>query len=176
MLRWGSFPGGKAAVEWSWPHTSNQCRSQDYVDLYIDSAIRLHSVVFNCTGTTLLFDLDKVYFRPCELCVQEGGGERKTAFLCFGTWRNELRRNSSSSKLTNVGYQVLSTVAMKRIVFCVVTSCSSIQLHRRFGEMYCLPLHDLRVNQIFVDYLFVLLYDFLRLRLHVSPKRRWTPT
>jgi hypothetical protein len=33
----GLFPGGKAAGAWSWPLTSNQCRGQQNVDLYIHS-------------------------------------------------------------------------------------------------------------------------------------------
>jgi hypothetical protein len=53
----GSFPGGKAAWAWSWPHTSNKCRGQGNVDLYIHSPIRLHGVVLNLlsTETTLPF-------------------------------------------------------------------------------------------------------------------------
>jgi hypothetical protein len=47
----GSFPEGKAAGEWSWPLTSNQCRGQEKVDLYIDSPKRLHGVVFNLLNT-----------------------------------------------------------------------------------------------------------------------------
>jgi hypothetical protein len=41
------FPGGKAAGAWSWPLTSNSCRGQENVDLYIHSPIRLHGVVLN---------------------------------------------------------------------------------------------------------------------------------
>jgi hypothetical protein len=41
----GAFPGGKAAGAWSWPLTSNQCPGQEYVDLYINTHIRLHGVV-----------------------------------------------------------------------------------------------------------------------------------
>jgi hypothetical protein len=41
----GSFPGGKGTWAWSWPLTSNQCRGQENVDLYIHSPIRLHGVV-----------------------------------------------------------------------------------------------------------------------------------
>jgi hypothetical protein len=40
----GYFPGGKAAGAWSWPLTSNLCRDQEYVDLYIHSPVRLHGV------------------------------------------------------------------------------------------------------------------------------------
>jgi hypothetical protein len=43
----GLFPGGKAAGAWSWPLTSNQCRGQGNVDLYIHSPICLHGVVLN---------------------------------------------------------------------------------------------------------------------------------
>jgi hypothetical protein len=43
----GLFPGGKVADAWSWPLTSNYCRGQEYVDLYIHSSIRLHGVVIN---------------------------------------------------------------------------------------------------------------------------------
>jgi hypothetical protein len=32
----GSFSGGKAAEAWSWPLTSNLCRNQEHVDLYIN--------------------------------------------------------------------------------------------------------------------------------------------
>jgi hypothetical protein len=61
----GSFSGGKAAGAWSWPLTSNHCRGQENVDLYIHSPIRLHGVVLNSlsTGTTLPFFLT---FYPCE--------------------------------------------------------------------------------------------------------------
>jgi hypothetical protein len=41
------FPGDNAAGAWSWPLTSNQCRGQENVDLYIHSPIRLHGVVVN---------------------------------------------------------------------------------------------------------------------------------
>jgi hypothetical protein len=43
----GSIPGGKAAGAWSWPLTSNWCRRQENVGLYIHSSIRLHGVVLN---------------------------------------------------------------------------------------------------------------------------------
>jgi hypothetical protein len=50
-----SFPGVKADGAWNWPLTSSWCRSQENVDLYIHSPIRLHGVVLNylSTGTTL---------------------------------------------------------------------------------------------------------------------------
>jgi hypothetical protein len=45
----GLFPGGKAAGAWSWQLTSNKCRGQENVDLYIHSPIRLHGVVHKTT-------------------------------------------------------------------------------------------------------------------------------
>jgi hypothetical protein len=33
----GSFPGGKAGGEWSWPLTSTECRGQEFVELYLHS-------------------------------------------------------------------------------------------------------------------------------------------
>jgi hypothetical protein len=39
--------GDKAAGAWSWPLTSNSCRDQENVDVYIHSHIRLHGVVLN---------------------------------------------------------------------------------------------------------------------------------
>jgi hypothetical protein len=39
--------GSKAAGTWSWPLTSNQCRDQENVKLYIHSPIHLHGVVLN---------------------------------------------------------------------------------------------------------------------------------
>jgi hypothetical protein len=47
MGTWGSFPRGKATGAWSWPFTSNYCRDQENVDLYIQSSIRLHGVALN---------------------------------------------------------------------------------------------------------------------------------
>jgi hypothetical protein len=44
---WDLFPGGKAAGAWSWPLTSNYCRGQENVDLYIHYPICLHGVVLN---------------------------------------------------------------------------------------------------------------------------------
>jgi hypothetical protein len=41
----GALSRGKAAGAWSWPLTSNSCRGQENVDLYINSPIRLHGVV-----------------------------------------------------------------------------------------------------------------------------------
>jgi hypothetical protein len=38
---------GKAAGEWNWPLSSNQCWGQENVDLYTHSHIRLHGVVLN---------------------------------------------------------------------------------------------------------------------------------
>jgi hypothetical protein len=43
----GIFTWGKAAGEWSWTLTSNQCQGQEYVDLYIHSLIHLHDMVLN---------------------------------------------------------------------------------------------------------------------------------
>jgi hypothetical protein len=43
--RVGSLPGCKATGTWSWPLTSNYCRDQESVDLYIHSPIRLPGVV-----------------------------------------------------------------------------------------------------------------------------------
>jgi hypothetical protein len=43
----GSFSGSKATGVWSWPLTSNWCRGQENVNLYIHSPIRLHGVVLN---------------------------------------------------------------------------------------------------------------------------------
>jgi hypothetical protein len=43
----GLFPGGKAAEAWSWPLTSNKCRGQENVGIYIHSPIRLHGLVLN---------------------------------------------------------------------------------------------------------------------------------
>jgi hypothetical protein len=44
---WGSFPGGKGAVAWSWPFTSIQCWGQENVDLYIHSPICLRGVMLS---------------------------------------------------------------------------------------------------------------------------------
>jgi hypothetical protein len=54
----GSFPGGKAAGAWTWPLTSNQCRSQENVDLYTHSHIRLHSVVL-ALGQFYFYSIDE---------------------------------------------------------------------------------------------------------------------
>jgi hypothetical protein len=43
----GALSGGKATGAWSWPLTSNCCRGQENVDLYIHSPIRLHGVMLN---------------------------------------------------------------------------------------------------------------------------------
>jgi hypothetical protein len=43
----GSFLGSKAAGAWSWPLTSNQCRGEECVKLYIHSPISLHGAVLN---------------------------------------------------------------------------------------------------------------------------------
>jgi hypothetical protein len=43
----GIFPGGKAAGAWNWSLTSNECRGQENVDLYIHSLICLHVIVLN---------------------------------------------------------------------------------------------------------------------------------
>jgi hypothetical protein len=47
----GLFPGCKAARAWSWSLTSRQCRGQENVDLYINSAICLHNVMLNSLST-----------------------------------------------------------------------------------------------------------------------------
>jgi hypothetical protein len=47
MVTEGSFSGGKATGEWSWTLTSNKCRGQENVDLYINFPKRLHGVVPN---------------------------------------------------------------------------------------------------------------------------------
>jgi hypothetical protein len=43
----GSFPRGKEAEAWSWPFTSNVCRVEENLGLYIHSPIPLHGVVLN---------------------------------------------------------------------------------------------------------------------------------
>jgi hypothetical protein len=55
MFTGASFPRGISAGAWCWPHSSNLCRGQENLDLYIYSPIRLHSVVLNylSTRTTL---------------------------------------------------------------------------------------------------------------------------
>jgi hypothetical protein len=47
----GSFPGGKAASAWSWPLSSNYCRGQANVDLYINPLICLNGIVLNLLNT-----------------------------------------------------------------------------------------------------------------------------
>jgi hypothetical protein len=41
------FSRGKAARTWSWPLTTNVCRAQKYMELYIHSPIRLHDILLN---------------------------------------------------------------------------------------------------------------------------------
>jgi hypothetical protein len=41
----GRFSGHKAAVALSWAYTSSTCRSQEYVNLYIQSPLSLHGVM-----------------------------------------------------------------------------------------------------------------------------------
>jgi hypothetical protein len=43
----GSFSKSKATGAWSWPLTSNYCRVQENVDVYIYSSICLHGLVLN---------------------------------------------------------------------------------------------------------------------------------
>jgi hypothetical protein len=53
------FPGDKEAGTWSWPLTSDWCRGQENVKLYVHSPIRLHGIVLNklSTDITLSFSL-----------------------------------------------------------------------------------------------------------------------
>lgn len=37
-----------------------------------------------------------------------------------------------------LGFESLTVVTMKSIVFCVVNSCSLVEAYRHFGEMYCM--------------------------------------
>jgi hypothetical protein len=39
--------GDKAEGAWGWPLTSNYCRGQENVDIYIHSPIRLHVIVLS---------------------------------------------------------------------------------------------------------------------------------
>jgi hypothetical protein len=50
-----SFPGDKAAGASMWPLNSNQCRGQEYVDLYIHSPILLHDIVLLSTTDNFTF-------------------------------------------------------------------------------------------------------------------------
>jgi hypothetical protein len=43
--------------------------------------------------------------------------------------------------------EILMAVTMKRIVFCNVTSCSLVEVLRRFTRIYCPHFHSRRVNQ-----------------------------
>jgi hypothetical protein len=67
----GLFPRGKASGAWSWPFTSNKYRGQEYVDLYIRSAISFPGVVLNwlSTGTTSHFTFiwNKRFLEYCRL-------------------------------------------------------------------------------------------------------------
>jgi hypothetical protein len=56
----GSFPGGKAAGVWSLPLTSNKCRGQENMDLYIHSPIHLHGVLLKHRDNFTLMRRDAV--------------------------------------------------------------------------------------------------------------------
>jgi hypothetical protein len=51
----GAISSWESAEAWRWPFTSNYCRGQENMDLYIHSPTRLHGVVLNYlrTETTL---------------------------------------------------------------------------------------------------------------------------
>jgi hypothetical protein len=47
----------------------------------------------------------------------------------------------------NVGFEILTDVTMKRAAFVVVTVCSAVKVHRRFGgTTYCLNFQGRRVQ------------------------------
>jgi hypothetical protein len=50
MRNGGHFPRGKEAGAWSWAFTSNWCRCQENVDLYIHSPTSLHGIVSQVQG------------------------------------------------------------------------------------------------------------------------------
>jgi hypothetical protein len=97
MGTWGFFLGDKTAGAWRWPLTTNLCRGEEYVDLYIHSPIRLHGVVLNSlsTGTTWAFTLPSkilcIFEFPTGVWIQKVCWEQNLA--TFGWWRNGLRHS-----------------------------------------------------------------------------------
>jgi hypothetical protein len=78
----GSFPGGKAAGACGWPLTSNECRGQEYVDLYIHSpyAFMAQCLISYAQGQLYLtqFTLKRnlclfkyLYFCHCLLLIRQ---------------------------------------------------------------------------------------------------------
>jgi hypothetical protein len=47
----------------------------------------------------------------------------------------------------NVGFEVLTAVAMKTVIFWNITECSPLKVNRRFGGTYCLLLQGRRISR-----------------------------
>jgi hypothetical protein len=58
----GSFPGGKAAGAWGWPLTCDQCRSQEYLNLYIPLPRSLRGVFLYWLSTGTILRLTRQNF------------------------------------------------------------------------------------------------------------------
>lgn len=58
---------------------------------------------------------------------------------------------SQSKQILNwqcvIGFEVLTTVAMKNTVFQVIMACSWVGVHQRFIAMFCLHLQDWSISQ-----------------------------
>jgi hypothetical protein len=55
-----------------------------------------------------------------------------------------------------VGFEILTAVVMKSIIFWDITSCSTFNVNRRFGETYCLHL---QASNLLSRWYFLYLFD-----------------
>jgi hypothetical protein len=77
----GALSGSKVAEVWSWPHTSNYCRWQEYMNLYICPVIRLREVVFD------YFSTGTIYLMPALTQLPEGSPiSERSRVVAQSTW------------------------------------------------------------------------------------------
>jgi hypothetical protein len=59
-----------------------------------------------------------------------------------------LARASSNFRWESVGFEVLTAVVKKSIIFWDITPCNPLKVNRRFGWTYCLHLQGRRISRV----------------------------
>jgi hypothetical protein len=146
-----SFSGGKEAWTWTWPLTSNYCRGQENVDLYIHSPLRLRGVVLNYLSgkTTLSYT---IWFPEHQLRIPDvSSGFRNCNWklrqqadsLTNSAWRCPPWRDSSYTVTNGCGYSHDRESRYRQETKTVYRACHE-GCGESFGEGTSLYENDIR--------------------------------
>jgi hypothetical protein len=90
------------------------------------------------------------------ICILISQSEYELSTINYRTWSKwfnstgegfPLPLDRSQIKTSCVGFQGLTTVAVKNYIFWNITLCSPVRINRRFGGTYRLHLQSRRINQ-----------------------------